>query len=256
MKLQKKLNTISGLTCLTLAASPMNADGASISLGSAGNFAVLGATTVTNTGPSLITGDLGISPNAGTSITGFPPGIVIGTVHENNSVAIQAQEDASSAFDQLGDAVVTQNLTGTNLGGMTLTPGVYSFDSSAMLTGNLTLDSENDPAALFIFQITSAFTAANDAAVIGINGTGASQVFFQVGSSATLGTGSRFLGTIIANESNTLQTGATVEGRVISMTGAVTLDSNIIAIPEPSAFFLCFGGAFLCISRLNRAVSV
>lgn len=256
MKTQKKLNTIAGLTFITFAALPINAEGASISLGSAINFAVLGATTVTNTGLSTITGDLGISPNAGTSITGFPPGIVIGTVHGNNSIAIQAQLDASSAYDQLGAAVVTQNLTDQSLGGRTLTPGVYSFESSAMLIGTLTLDSGNDPAALFIFQIDTTFTTGSDAKVMGINGTDASQVFFQVGSSATLGTGSRFLGTIIARESNTLNTGATVEGRVISLNGAVTMDSNIIAIPEPSVFFLCLGAAFMSISRRNRVLSV
>ena len=251
MNTQIKISTVSVATSLIALTFSTEARGTSIFLGSAENFAVLGATTVTNTGASNLNGDLGLSP--GTSITGFPPGVTLGDVHQTDAVAAQAQLDASAAYDQLHVTTSTQDLTGSNLGGLTLFPGVYSFDSTASLLGTLTLDSENDPAAMFIFQIGSEFTAEDDSIVIGINGTSPSQVYFQVGSSTTLGTNASLLGTIISNTSSTLTPGATVNGRVISLNGAVTLDSNTISnIPEPTSSLLCALGAIFASTRRKR----
>jgi hypothetical protein len=199
-------------------------------LGVAQSFAVLGASTVTNTGPSVVTGDLGLSP--GSSITGFPPGIVIGTIHQTDAVATQAQADALTAYNFLAGQACSpsNNLTGMDLGGKTLTKGVYCFSSSAGLTGTLTLDAQGDPNAVFIFQIGSTLITASNSSVMMINGGVPCNVFFQVGSSATLGTGTEFLGNILASASITLNTNATVQsGRVFALNAAVTLDSNIIS---------------------------
>src|SRR5687768_14287950 len=129
------------------------------SLGTAQAFAVLGGSTVTNTGASVITGDLGVSP--GSAVTGFPPGIVTGTIHAANATALQAKSDLVTQYNALTAAACTSNLTGQNLGGMTLTPGVYCFDSSAQLTGTLTLNAGGNPAATFIFKTVSTLTTAS-----------------------------------------------------------------------------------------------
>ncbi|MDB5349449.1 MAG: hypothetical protein JWN86_696 [Planctomycetota bacterium] len=210
-------------------------------LGSAGSYAVLGGSTVTNTGPSILEGDLGVSQ--GTSITGFPPGTVTGTIHANDAAAILANADASAAYVVLANLTGAVGLTGQNLGGLTLTPGVYHFNSSAQLTGTLTLDAQGQASPLFVFQIGSTLTTASASSILMINGTDVSNVYFQVGSSATLGVATEFVGTIIASESDTLTTGANVNGRVIALNGAVTLDSNHIflrPVPEPSAL-ISFG---------------
>ena len=218
-----------------------------IDLGSAESFAVLGGSAVTNTGSSVVWGDLGVSPAAG--ITGFLPGIVNGTTYINDAYSIQAQADASSAYTVLAGLSATQDLTGQNLGGLTLTPGVYSFSSSAALTGILTLDGQGLENPQFIFQIGSTLTTASASSVVLINGANAYDIYFQVGSSATLGTGTEFVGTIISDQSNTLTTGANVLGRVIALNAAVTLDSNeitICEIPEPATVsLLCLGGLAL-----------
>jgi hypothetical protein len=197
-------------------------------LGTSQSFAVLGASTVTNTGPSVVTGDLGLSP--GTSITGFPPGIVVGTTHQTDAVAAGAQADALTAYTFLAGEACTQTLS-TDLGGLTLPAGVYCFTSSAQLTGTLTLNAQGNPNAVFIFKIGSTLTTASNSSVVMVNSGVPCNVFFQVGSSATLGTGTAFLGSIFAEASVTVNTGATVEpGRVVALNGAVTLDSNIVSV--------------------------
>jgi len=196
-------------------------------LGTAGSFAVLAATTVTNTGPTVVNGNLGVSP--GNAVTGFPPGTVVGgTIHAGDAVAAQAQADALVAYNALAGQACNVNLTGQDLGGLTLTAGVYCFNSSAELTGPLILDAQGDPNAVFIFQIGSTLTTASSASVELINSADECNVFYQVGSSATLGTTTSFQGNILALTSITLNTGATEQGGLYALNGAVTLDSNVI----------------------------
>jgi hypothetical protein len=208
-------------------------------LGSAESFAVLGGSTVTNTGPTTVYGDLGVWP--GLAITGFPPGIVNGVTYSGGAVAQQAQSDVTTAYNSLAGMAVNQNLTGQDLGGLTLNPGVYRFSSSAQLTGTLTLNGLGDPNALFVFQIGSTLTTASSSSVLVING-GNCNVFWQVGSSATLGTNTAFAGSILALESITVTTNASiVPGRALARNGAVTLDTNNIdnrCVPEPGAAML------------------
>jgi hypothetical protein len=210
---------------------------AQISLGTAQSFAVLGGSAVTNTNsPTVVTGNLGVSP--GSSVTGFPPGIVTGgSIHSADAVAAQAQSDLTAAYVAIGNTQCTVDLTGQNLGGLTLTPGVYCFSSSAQLTGTLTLNAQGNPNALFIFKMGSTLTTASGSSVQVINpGSGSNcNVFWQVGSSATLGTGTSFLGNILALTSITLNTGANVTGRVLARNGAVTLDNNHVTVCGPSS---------------------
>ena len=212
------LSTGSSKTALAQTAPP---------LGTAQNFAVLGASAVTNAGAAgtIVTGNLGIYPNGASSITGFPPGVVIGTIHAADGPAETAQADALTAYNYLAGEACTENLTGTDLGGLTLLPGVYCFNSSAQLTGTLTLNSAATSNPVFIFKIGSTLTTATSSAVV-INGSSPCNVFFQVGSSATIGTGTQLLGSIFAETSITLTTGANVTGGVYALTGAVTLDDN------------------------------
>lgn len=209
-------------------------------LGSAQNFAVLGASTVTNTGPTIITGDLGVSP--GTSCTGFPvpctggPGVVNGNIYTGaGSVAGAAQSAALVAYADLVAEPCGTNLTGmilgTSPGAVTLSPGVYCFPAtSAQLTGTLTLDGNG----VYVFQIGSTLTTASNSSVVLANGAAAGNVFWQVGSSATLGTDTVFAGSILALTSNTVTTGTSVTGRVFALNGAVTLDSNAITAAASS----------------------
>jgi len=199
------------------------------SLGTAQNFAVLGA-TVTNTGPTMISGgNLGVSP--GLAITGFPPGIVNppGTIHAGDAVALQAQSDATIAYNNLAGQPCTSDLTGQDLGGLTLIPGVYCFSSSAQLTGTLTLDAQGNAGAVFIFKVGSTLTTASNSAVRVINGGSVCNVYWQIGSSATLGTNTAFAGNVLASASITLNTSAMLSGRAHARTGAVTLDTNTIS---------------------------
>ncbi|HEX8251854.1 MAG TPA: ice-binding family protein [Thermoanaerobaculia bacterium] len=201
---------------------------AQIALDTAENFAVLAGSAVTNTGATVVSGEVGVSP--GSSVTGFPPGVIVnGTIHAADAVAGQAQTDLTDAYNTAAGIACTTNLTGQNLGGLTLTPGVYCFDSSAALTGTLTLDLQGNPNAFFLFKIGSTLTTASGSSVVLTNagGTGCpANVFFQVGSSATFGTGSTFVGNVLALTSITLTTGTNLNGRVLARNGAVTLDTN------------------------------
>src|SRR5450759_4747631 len=156
------------------------------SLGTAQSFAVLGGSTVTNTGNTVLTGDLGVSP--GSAITGFPPGTRTGTTHAADAVALQAQNDVTTQYNTLASAACTADLTGQDLGGKTLTSGVYCFSSSAQLNGPLTLNAQGNVNAPFIFKVGSAFTTASGSSFAFINCGNACGVGWQIGSSATLGT--------------------------------------------------------------------
>ena len=199
-------------------------------LGSAASFVALASSTLTNTGSGVYVGNVGVSP--GTSVTGFPPGTVRnGTIYMGGPVPAQAQIDANSAYNDLAGQTCNVDLTGQDLGGMTLTPDVYCFDMSAQLTGDLVLDALGDPLAVWVFQIGSTLTTASASSVAVINGGQVVNVFWQVGSSATLGTGTRFNGNILADESITLDTGSSLIGRLLALNGAVTLDTNGTPFP-------------------------
>jgi type VI secretion system secreted protein VgrG len=199
-------------------------------LGVATSFAILGATpNVNNTGPTIVTGDLGVSPAA--AVIGFPPGSVIGTIHAADSVAASAQFDNTAAYGSLaGQACTTTFATAIDLAGMTLTPGVYCFATSAANTGALTLDAGGNASAVWVFKIASTLITGSGSSVTLTNSGQACNVFWQVGSSATLGTTTRFAGSILALTSITLQTGATLSGRALAQTGTVTLASNVVSV--------------------------
>jgi hypothetical protein len=202
---------------------------APVVLGSAATFVVLGGSTVTNTGASIINGDLGLSP--GTAVTGFPPGIVNGAIHAADPTAAQAQLDLTAAYNDAAGRTVGAITVAGNLGGQTLTPGLYKSTSTlAISSGDLTLDAQGDANAVFIFQMGSSFTSTIGRQIILAGGAKAANIFWQVGSSATLGTGSVFKGNILALASITVTTGAAVEGRLLARTAAVTLDANVVGV--------------------------
>jgi hypothetical protein len=196
-------------------------------LGAAASFAVLGASTVTNTGSSTINADLGVSP--GSAATGFPPGTVVGgTIHTADALAASAQADTTAAYNSLAGQTCTRTLTGTDLGGLTLVPGVYCFADSAQLTGVLTLNALGSGSSVFVFKIGSTLTTASNSSVVMINPGSPCNVFWQVGSSATLGTTTNFIGSILALTSISLTTSAKINGRALARNGAVTLDTNTV----------------------------
>ena len=199
---------------------------APVSLGTAANFAVLAGSTVTNTGATAISGDLGLSP--GTSVTGFPPGQVVGTKHISDAAAVQAKNDLTVAYSDAAGRSTTATVP-VELGGTTKTPGVYESPAGTFgITGTLTLDAEGDPNAVFIFKAASTLITASASSVNLVNGARSANVFWKVGSSATLGTYSTLRGNVMALASITVTTGVTVDGRTLARTAAVTLDTNTI----------------------------
>ena len=254
------------LAIVSLTSLPVQAK-ANIMLGTAGNFAVLGGSTVTNTGATIISGgDVGVSP--GTAITGFftvdaGPGIITApfTTHTGaDAVAVQAHNDLITAYNaaQVLPFLPANNLSGQGLGGLTLLPGVYHFNTSASLAGTLTLNNMGDPNAEFVFQIATTLTTASNSSVVTINGGSGPgrSVFWQVGTSATLGTNTAFQGHILADQSITLTTGASIlGGSALANNAAVTLDTNniinrVTTVPEPATVTLAlFSGALLGLRR-------
>jgi Ice-binding-like len=219
-----------GAIALFIASQPAVASTAPVGLGTAGSFGVLAGTTVTNTGPSSISGDLGVSP--GTAVTGFPPGTVSnGTIHRADGVAAGAQSDLTTAYNDAAGRSPTANVPGFIGAGQTLTPGVYKASSSLDVGGSLTLDAGGDPNAVFIFQAPSTLVTDSASSVILTGDAQACNVFWQVGSSATLGTSSAFSGSILALTSISVNTGDTIAGRALARNGAVTLDDDTITVP-------------------------
>jgi hypothetical protein len=204
---------------------------APVGLGTAGSYAVLAGSTVTNTGPSVISGNLCVSP--GTAVTGFPPGTVnSGTIHAADAAAAGAQADLTTAYNDAAGRVKSASIGGFIGAGQTLPPGVYKATSSLDVGGSLTLDAQGDPNAVFIFQAGSTLGTDTGTTISLTNGAQACNVFWQVGSSATLTTGSTFQGTILALTSITVQTGDTITGRALARNGAVTLDDDTITVPS------------------------
>ena len=200
--------------------------GSAVDLGSAAAFRVLAGSTVDNTGPTSVDGDVGVSP--GPAVTGFPPGTLTGTMHAGDATAATAQSDLTTAYNDAAGQPPGSVVSG-NLGGQTLAPGVFTASSSlAVSSGDLTLTGLGDSNAVFIFQIPSSLTVTSGRQVILTGGAQADNVIWQVGSSATLGTNSFFVGTIMAQASITLQTGASLQGRALARTGGVTLESAVI----------------------------
>jgi hypothetical protein len=218
------------------AATPLclSAGAVRVDLGTAGSFAVLAGSTITNTGTTNIQGDVGVWPgDATTGLTGVT--VSGGTAHAGDSVAMQAQNDLTTAYSFAAGEACGTVLTGQDLGNRTLTAGVYCFDTSAALTGALTLDGQGDPNASFVFQIGSTLTTASSSSVVLTHGATGGGIFWQVGSSATLGTSTSFAGTILALTSISLDTGANLScGSALARNGAVTLDSNSLSIDPAS----------------------
>jgi uncharacterized repeat protein (TIGR01451 family) len=211
----------------TLISIQSSADAATVPvpLGTAANFAVLAGSTITNTGLTTINGDVGLSP--GTSVTGFPPGQVNGTIHVGDSVALQAQADLTAAYDDAAARPVSATIP-TGLGGTTQTPGVYDSAAGTFgIDGTLTLDAQGDPNAVFIFEAAATLTTGSASNVLLINGAQASNVFWVAGA-ATLGISSTLVGSILAVTSITMTTDATIDGRALALNGAVTLDTSTI----------------------------
>jgi hypothetical protein len=267
MKTSRCCFVLSLLMVTTLSVSIARADSI---LGSASNFAVLGGSAVTNTGFTVIDGDVGVFP--GTSITGFPPGIVNGTIYAGGAVAMQAEADALTAFTFLQGLSSTENLSGQDLGGQTLAPGVYTYNSSAQLTGNLTLNFEGLSNENIVFQIGSTLTTASNSMVLETNMGQNDHVYWEVGSSATLGTQTQMVGNIVADQSITMNHQATLDcGRALALNGAVTMDDNTInncesggttsttgttgSTPEPSSILLLGSGILALAGFVRRKLA-
>jgi hypothetical protein len=213
-------------------AVPVAAQAAPVNLATVNPFVALAGTTVTNTGPSVLNGDLGVAP--GTALTGFGlPAVVNGATHNNDAVAGQAQSDLTNAYNVAAGQPVSpaDDLSGTDLGNRTLTAGAYRYTSSALLTGPLTLDAQGDPNAQFVFLIGAELTTESASSVVLINGASPCNVYWQVGSSATLGTTTAFEGNLMALTSISLNNGASVIGRVLARNGQISLINNVLTRP-------------------------
>ena len=241
-----------------------SATAVSIELGTATSFAVLAGSGITNTGPTTITGDIGTHPTP--AITGFGSVTLIdGVNHADDAVTAQAKIDLVTGYNDAAGRPATINYAGGfDLVGLTLFPGVYNSPSSLFLTNTLTLDAQGDPDAVWIFQAGSTLITASDSSVNLINGGQACHVFWQVGSSATLGTDTDFMGNILALTSITLNTRATVEGRVLALNGAVTMDTNTItrsdcsstaAVPETGSTLFLLGIGLMSMSGARRRLA-
>lgn len=201
---------------------------ATVELGGASNLAILAGSAITNTGATSVTGNMALSP--GSSIGGFPPGILVGVIHINDEIATQAKLDLTAAYNDAAGRTTTDMVTlSGNIGGLTLTPGLYKSTSSlAISSGNLTFDAKGNVDAVFIIQIASSFTVTSGRQVFLDGGAKASNIFWQVGSSATFGTTSVFKGTLMVMQSITFNTGATLDGRALARTGTVIMAGNTI----------------------------
>jgi hypothetical protein len=230
IELRRAARVVSGLLAgAALLAMPALASASAVNLGTTKPFVVLAGSTATNTGPSVLNGELGVYP--GTSLTGFgAPAVVNGATHATDGVARIAQQDLTTAYNVAAGQPVapSADLSGTDLGNRTLLAGAYRFTSSAQLTGPLTLDAQGDPDAQFVFEIASTLTTASASSIVLKNGANPCQVFWQVGSSATIGTTTAFQGNVLALSSISLKNGATVVGRMLARNGAVTLINNVL----------------------------
>jgi hypothetical protein len=222
-KLRVSLVLLASMSTLLFTGGALGAT-PSVGLGTAASFSVLGGSTVTNTGPTTMFGSLGLSP--GSSVTGAPQ--VLGETHVDDAVSIGAKNALTTAYNDAASRPANGS-AGTDLSGQVFLPGVRTASSSLLLSsGSVTLDAQGNPNAVFIFQIASTLITGSNTSVQLINGAQACNVFWQVGSSATLGTGTRFAGTIMALATITANTAATIHGRLLASTGAVNLDTNTI----------------------------
>ena len=219
-------------TAFVFAAVPIAAQASAVNLATASPFVVLAGSTVTNEGASVLNGDLGVSP--GSSLTGFNEAVVNGATHANDAVAAQAQSDLTTAYNVAAGQPISpgNDLTGVDLGNQKLTAGAYGFSTSAQLTGQLTLDAQGDPNAQFVFVIGSTLTTASASSVVLVNGASPCNVYWKIGSSATLGSTTAFEGNLMALTSITANNGATVLGRLLARNGAVTLNNNVLSTPN------------------------
>ncbi|EAT76455.2 hypothetical protein SNOG_16083 [Parastagonospora nodorum SN15] len=204
---------------------------AQFDLGTASSFLVIASSAITNTGSTIIDGQIAVFPNNASSVTGFPSGTVIAS----SDISSRAKEDARAAYIAARSLYPTKDITGQDLGGQLLTPGTYFASSSVGITGALILDGKKVKDAQFVFQIGSTLKTAKSSSLVLINGAQASNVVWQIGSSATLGIGTAFQGNIITQDSITLVTGTTVNGGLYALTGAITLDTNRITAPQRSS---------------------
>lgn len=226
MKIRHRISFIALIITISLGLAGQAIAATAVNLGTAANFAVLAGSTVTNTGSSVVNGNLGLSP--GSSVTGFPPGTVNGTEHVTDATAAQAQLDLTAAYTNAAGQTPVTTIP-TELGGTTETAGIYNSNAGTFqITGTLTLNGQGNPNAVFIFQTASTLVTASASSVVLENGAQACNVFWQVGSSATLGTNSSFTGNILALTAITATTGATISGRLLARNAAVTLDTNTI----------------------------